>query len=150
MGEDAFSFLRATLYRWAQQWHEVCHEVAGAPRVLAIGDLHTNSFGTWRDAEGRLAWGVDDFDEAYPLPYTSDLLRPARSARIAIDGGQLSLSPVSITQEHKTRWTGMSGRVSVSRIFAVVTLLCFGLSLSPISLAEQPRSFCGPPLTLSV
>ena len=92
MGEDAFSFLRATFYRWAQQWDEVCPEVAGAPRVLAIGDLHINSFGTWRDAEGRLAWGGDDFDEAYPLPYTSDLLRLATSARIAIGGGQLSLS----------------------------------------------------------
>jgi uncharacterized protein DUF2252 len=92
MGEDAFSFLRATFYRWAQQWRQGCPEVAGAPSVLAIGDLHIESFGTWRDAEGRLAWGVDDFDEAYSLPYTSDLLRLATSVRIAISGGQLSLS----------------------------------------------------------
>jgi hypothetical protein len=38
-----------------------------APRVLCVGDLHVGSFGTWRDAEGRLCWGVDDFDDAYPL-----------------------------------------------------------------------------------
>jgi uncharacterized protein (DUF2252 family) len=34
-----------------------------------------NSFGTWRDLEGRLCWGVDDFDESYWLPYTNDLVR---------------------------------------------------------------------------
>ncbi|MDP9161082.1 MAG: DUF2252 domain-containing protein [Acidobacteriota bacterium] len=49
------------------------------------------SFGTWRDAEGRLAWGIDDFDEAYPLPYTNDLLRLATSVRLAIEAGHLGL-----------------------------------------------------------
>ena len=23
----------------------------------------------WRDVEGRLIWGIDHFDEAFPLPY---------------------------------------------------------------------------------
>jgi hypothetical protein len=50
-----------------------------------------NSFGTWRDAEGRLGWGVDDFDEAYPLPYANDLVRLATSAKIVIDSEQLRL-----------------------------------------------------------
>jgi hypothetical protein len=50
-----------------------------------------NSFGTWRDAEGRLCWGVDDFDEAYPLPYTNDLVRLAASLKIVIDAGDISL-----------------------------------------------------------
>ena len=36
------------------------------PAVLAVGDLHTENFGTWRDAEGRLIWGINDFDEAFP------------------------------------------------------------------------------------
>jgi len=36
--------------------------------VLAVGDLHVENFGTWRDAEGRLIWGVNDFDEAWRLP----------------------------------------------------------------------------------
>jgi uncharacterized protein (DUF2252 family) len=35
------------------------------------------------DIEGRLCWGVDDFDESYPLPYTKDLVRLATSAKIA-------------------------------------------------------------------
>jgi uncharacterized protein (DUF2252 family) len=50
------------------------------------------SFGTWRDAEGRLAWGVNDFDDAYPLPYTNDLVRLAASVKIGIDLGHLSLT----------------------------------------------------------
>jgi uncharacterized protein DUF2252 len=37
-------------------------EVARAPQVLAVGDLHVGCFGTWRDREGRLCWGIDDFD----------------------------------------------------------------------------------------
>ena len=43
------------------------------------------SYGTWRDAEGRLAWGVDDFDESYPLPYTNNLVRLATSVKIVLD-----------------------------------------------------------------
>jgi hypothetical protein len=91
MKEDAFQFFRGTYYRWAQIWPEICPECATAPEVLSVGDLHVDSYGTWRDAEGRLCWGVDDFDEAYPLPYTNDLVRLAASAKIARKLGLLTL-----------------------------------------------------------
>ena len=77
MAESPFPFLRATFYRWVQRWPEVCPELAAAPAVLSVGDLHIENFGTWRDAEGRLIWGINDFDEAYPMPYTNDLVRLA-------------------------------------------------------------------------
>jgi len=85
MKESPFLFLRGTFYRWAQQWPSICTDLCNAPQVLAVGDLHVNSFGTWRDAEGRLCWGVDDFDESYPLPYANDLVRLAASMKIVID-----------------------------------------------------------------
>jgi hypothetical protein len=78
-----FPFMRATYYRWAQTWAEVSGEAARAPRVLAVGDLHVENFGTWRDVEGRLIWGINDFDEAWRLPYTNDLIRLAASALLA-------------------------------------------------------------------
>src|SRR5215467_14463268 len=83
MAEDPFSFLRATFYRWIQVWPEVCRDLCEAPQVLAVGDLHVENFGTWRDIEGRLVWGVNDFDEAALLPYTLDLVRLATSAMLA-------------------------------------------------------------------
>jgi hypothetical protein len=92
MRRDAFGFLRATYYRWAQLLPKVCPESARAPAVLAVGDLHLENFGTWRDAEGRLAWGVNDFDEAAPLPYTNDLVRLAASAILAVRGLRLRLT----------------------------------------------------------
>ena len=39
--------------------------------------------GTWRDADGRLVWGVNDFDEAAVMPYPLDLVRLAASIRLA-------------------------------------------------------------------
>jgi uncharacterized protein (DUF2252 family) len=84
MKADSFLFFRGTYYRWAQLWPVAYKEEARAPRVLAVGDLHVGSFGTWRDGEGRLCWGVDDFDEAYPLPYTNDLVRLAASVKMLI------------------------------------------------------------------
>jgi Uncharacterized protein conserved in bacteria (DUF2252) len=92
MAADPFSFLRATFYRWAEQWPEECAGLADAPSVLAVGDLHIENFGTWRDAEGRLVWGVNDFDETVLLPYTQDLVRLATSALLAIGESQLALS----------------------------------------------------------
>ena len=83
MRSAAFPFLRATYYRWEQTWREHCGTVAKAPKVLAVGDLHVENFGTWRDAEGRLIWGINDFDETWTLPYTNDLIRLAASAFLA-------------------------------------------------------------------
>ncbi len=91
MKEDALLFLRGTFYRWAQLFPEICPELAHAPQVLASGDVHVGSFGTWRDEEGRLCWGIDDFDEAHPLPYTNDLVRLATSVKIAIDAEELTV-----------------------------------------------------------
>ncbi len=92
MAQDAFSFLRATFYRWSQQWSEECIDLMHAPAVLAVGDLHIENFGTWRDAEGRLIWGVNDFDEAVELPYTQDLVRLATSAQLTVAEFHVSLS----------------------------------------------------------
>ena len=92
MAESPFMFLRATFYRWTQLWAKICPKLAKAPQVLAVGDLHVENFGTWRDKEGRLIWGVNDFDEAYTLPYTNDLVRLAVSAVLAIQDNRLTIA----------------------------------------------------------
>ena len=89
MALAAFPFLRATFYRWAQTWQDACPELTDAPVVLSVGDLHIENFGTWRDAEGRLIWGINDFDEAFPLPWPADLIRLATSTHIAIEAEHL-------------------------------------------------------------
>jgi uncharacterized protein (DUF2252 family) len=83
MRTGAFPFLRATYYRWAQIWRNEVKEDARGPAVLAVGDLHVENFGTWRDCDGRLIWGINDFDEVSTLPYSNDLIRLATSALLA-------------------------------------------------------------------
>ncbi|EJZ22089.1 DUF2252 family protein, partial [Rhizobium sp. Pop5] len=83
MRSDDFVFLRATYWRWCEIILDICPELAGAPEVLAIGDTHLENFGTWRDVEGRLVWGVNDFDDAAVMPYALDLVRLAASAILA-------------------------------------------------------------------
>ena len=92
MRDEFFPFFRATFYRWAQLWPEVCPDCANAPEILAVGDLHVENFGTWRDVEGRLVWGINDFDEVSRMPYTIDLVRLAASAHIAIATEQLRIT----------------------------------------------------------
>jgi hypothetical protein len=93
MASGCFPFLRATFYRWAQLWPKLLPELSRAPVLLAVGDLHVENFGTWRDAEGRLIWGVNDFDEVCPMPYAIDLVRLAVSARLAIHDEHLTCDP---------------------------------------------------------
>lgn len=83
MRESAFAFLRAAYWRWAETVLDICPELANAPSVLSIGDIHLENFGTWRDADGRLVWGVNDYDEAAEMPYALDLVRLATSALLA-------------------------------------------------------------------
>lgn len=92
MAQASFPFFRATFYRWAQWWPTACPELSRAPQVLAVGDLHVENFGTWRDIEGRLIWGVNDFDEVWPAAYTVDLVRLVTSAYLAIHAEHLALS----------------------------------------------------------
>jgi hypothetical protein len=92
MADEAFPFFRATFYRWAQWWPLVCPDLVHAPQVLAVGDLHVENFGTWRDIEGRLIWGVNDFDEAWPASYANDLVRVLTSCYLAIEGEHLAVS----------------------------------------------------------
>lgn len=91
MREGPFPFMRATFYRWAQIWPQLCPDAATAPQLLGVGDLHVENFGTWRDGEGRLIWGINDLDEACRLPYTCDLIRLAASAHLAIESDHLPM-----------------------------------------------------------
>lgn len=83
MKASLFAYLRGTFYRWAALWPVACPDLAKAPQVLAVGDLHVENFGTWRDLEGRLIWGVNDFDEVATMPYAVDLVRTVTSAMFA-------------------------------------------------------------------
>jgi hypothetical protein len=93
MAADPFSFFRATFYHAIRRFTAECPELAEAPTVLSVGDIHVENYGSWRDAEGRLVWGVNDFDEAQPLPYTQDLVRLATSALLAREVHGLKISP---------------------------------------------------------
>ena len=85
MRKSAFAFLRATYWRWAETVPGLAPELIDAPAVLAVGDIHLENFGTWRDAEGRLVFGVNDFDESDEMAYTLDLLRLLVSAMLGAD-----------------------------------------------------------------
>jgi hypothetical protein len=87
MKDGAFPFLRATYWRWAEIAPDICKNLMDAPPILAIGDTHVENFGCWRDAEGRLVWGANDFDDAAVMPYPLDLVRLATSALLARKGG---------------------------------------------------------------
>jgi hypothetical protein len=84
MAEDAFQFLRATFYWWAGAFRKHCPHENEAHQLLGVGDVHIENYATWRDAEGRLVWGLNDFDEATTLPYTSDLVRLLASVLLAL------------------------------------------------------------------
>jgi len=82
---DPFAFFRATYYRWAQVVVPQEEDVPGSA-ALAICTWRTSALA---DNEGRLCWGVNDFDEADTLPYTADLVRLAASAAVAKVSGRL-------------------------------------------------------------
>ncbi|MGW7369204.1 DUF2252 domain-containing protein [Streptomyces sp. NPDC054841] len=65
-------------------------------RVWIHGDLHAENFGTYMDANGRLIFNVNDFDEAYVGPFTWDVKR--LSASLALIGYTKALSDEQITE----------------------------------------------------
>lgn len=104
MAASAFAFYRGTaalFYRDLEQ--DRAASAPGGPfldertgRVWIHGDLHAENFGTYMDANGRLIFNVNDFDEAYVGPFTWDLKRFAAS--LALIGYGKALSDEQITE----------------------------------------------------
>lgn len=104
MAADAFQFLRATYWRWAEliQTEKAFATLMRGPEVVAVGDIHVENFGTWRDPEGRVIWGVNDFDEAARMPYGIDLVRLAASAVLAdVKGVSAALAANAIVEGYR-------------------------------------------------
>ncbi|MFE0103863.1 DUF2252 domain-containing protein [Streptomyces sp. NPDC059009] len=94
MAASAFAFYRGTACLF---YADLEREQHGGPylddrtgRVWIHGDLHAENFGTYMDAQGRLIFNVNDFDEAYVGPFTWDLKRFAAS--VALIGYSKALS----------------------------------------------------------
>lgn len=58
MRRSPFDFLRATYFRWAARIEAICPALLDAPKTLCVGDTHLENFGTWRDGQARLVWGI--------------------------------------------------------------------------------------------
>ncbi|MBD0743304.1 DUF2252 domain-containing protein [Streptomyces sp. CBMA152] len=100
MAASAFAFYRGTACLF---YADLDAEKRGGPyldertgRVWIHGDLHAENFGTYMDANGRLIFNVNDFDEAYVGPFTWDLKRFAAS--LALIGHAKALSDKQITE----------------------------------------------------
>jgi hypothetical protein len=134
MRRDAFTFLRATYFRWAKCIEATCPELTAAPAVLSVGDVHLENFGTWRDAEGRLVWGVNDFDEAAVIPYAFDLVRLAASARLA---GTVKKAK----QNRLAPFMALTGREVA---IAILEGYCAGLDLPHPTLLDERETWLRP------
>jgi uncharacterized protein (DUF2252 family) len=99
MRKDAFGFLRATFFRFVQTWPSRFEMLNTAPEVPSVGDAHLENFGTWRNGDGELIWGINDFDEAARFAYPLDLVRLAASTLIAAQHGHLQLAPETACAE---------------------------------------------------
>jgi uncharacterized protein (DUF2252 family) len=99
MAASAFAFYRGTACLFYHDLEAMgASEIDGqgaflderTSRVWIHGDLHAENFGTYMDANGRLIFNVNDFDEAYVGPFTWDLKRFAAS--VALIGYTKALS----------------------------------------------------------
>jgi hypothetical protein len=112
MAASAFAFLRGSYPVWLDRFAtDAAHDAPPVP--LGVGDLHVENFGTWLAPAGE-AFGVNDYDETGPVPFTNDLVRLATSAVLAVRAGHLRLGPKDIAQH---LWAGYSaGRGSAAAV----------------------------------
>ncbi|MER0445099.1 DUF2252 domain-containing protein [Streptomyces sp. Edi4] len=113
MAASAFAFYRGTACLF---YSDLENERHGGPyldertgRVWIHGDLHAENFGTYMDANGRLIFNVNDFDEAYVGPFTWDLKRLAAS--LALIGYTKALGDEQITALVRTCATAYRERI---------------------------------------
>ncbi len=84
MKSDALSFLRATPALFVRDMKGVYSDSAQllprkAPEMTVDGDLHIGNFGTFKHRDGKIAWGVNDQDQAGQGSPELDLIRLSTS-----------------------------------------------------------------------
>ena len=91
MAADPFAFYRGSACLFYADMRELEDRWADerTGRVWIHGDLHAENFGTYMNANGVLAFDVNDFDEAYLGHFSWDLRRFVAS--LALMGWQKAL-----------------------------------------------------------
>ncbi|GAA1176816.1 uncharacterized protein (DUF2252 family) [Kitasatospora gansuensis] len=117
MAASAFAFYRGTAGLYYADLTTPPFEAFGAPyldertsRVWIHGDLHAENFGTYLNAEGRLVFNVNDFDEAYVGAFTWDVQRLAAS--LALLGYAKALSDGTIAELVRAFATAYRARIA--------------------------------------
>ena len=91
MAADPFAFYRgsACLFYADVTAQDDPYVTEQSGKIWIHGDLHAENFGTYLNADGRLVFDINDFDEAYIGHFTWDLMRFAAS--LALMGWQKAL-----------------------------------------------------------
>ncbi|WP_457028288.1 DUF2252 domain-containing protein [Kitasatospora sp. P5_F3] len=117
MAASAFAFYRGTAGLYYADLTTAPFEAFGAPYldeqtslVWIHGDLHAENFGTYLNAEGRLVFNVNDFDEAYVGAFTWDVQRLAAS--LALLGYAKALSDRTIAELVRAFATAYRARIA--------------------------------------
>lgn len=80
--QDPFTFFRGTCHLFYRTLPRDAM-LAGAPAVLACGDLHLENFGTYKGDNRLVYFDLNDFDEAALAPCTLELVRFVASVLVA-------------------------------------------------------------------
>lgn len=89
MSESPFAFDRATDYLFVSNVQNA-KQLQTKVKIPIAQDIHLENFGTYKTSEGKVAFGINDFDEAVVAPYTWDLARVGSSIRLAAKQNGLS------------------------------------------------------------
>lgn len=112
MAANPFAFYRGTACLFHADVTTASDDYADerTSRVWIHGDLHPENFGTYLNAQGRLVFDVNDFDEAYLGHFTWDLKRFA--AGLALMGWQKALPEQAVRDLIRRYVRAYLGRVN--------------------------------------
>jgi uncharacterized protein (DUF2252 family) len=79
--QSAFVFFRGTADLYYRDLAGLDDDL---PIVLCNGDVHPENFGVMRGFEGELVFGLNDFDDAHPAPFSWDLRRGATGFELLV------------------------------------------------------------------
>ena len=80
ISSSPFSFFRGTADLF---YRDLAGTDLNRPAVLCNGDVHPENFGVSKGADGKLSFGLNDFDEAHPAPFSWDVKRGATGFELA-------------------------------------------------------------------
>lgn len=116
MAENTFRFFRGTCHLFYTNWLKET-PIIDSTRIWVGGDIHLENFGSYKAADRKVHFNINDFDEAALAPLSGDVIRFMSSMYLVAD--TLGITYAEATAINKQFIKSYSNTITIGKALSI-------------------------------